>query len=137
MQITALDNDGVPKLNTSRWMSNVANTSVMRTKVILDEPDQPILSPEPSLPSSMTNQYISIQMSSIKKDAAQTPVPFFDAQEVIESTDITLIRGLGIFHKGRPGWGGFLAFRIVSMPDADIPSNNTYDLWQILRKPVL
>ena len=137
MQITALDNDGVPKLNTSRWMSNVANTSVMRTKVILDEPDQPILSPEPSLPSSTTNQYISIQMSSIKKDAAQTPVPFFDAQEVIESTDITLIRGLGIFHKGRPGWGGFLAFRIVSMPDADIPSNNTYDLWQILRKPVL
>jgi hypothetical protein len=108
----------------------------MRKQVDIDDPDDPTLSPEPSLPQSSTNQFVSVQASSTKKDAGQTPVPFFDTQKVIESNNISLIRGLGIFYKGRPGYGGFLAFRLISMPltDMPMPPNPKYDLWHTLRK---
>lgn len=45
------------------------------------------------------------------KDAAQSTIPFLDAQEVVNNPP-TPIQGVGIFLKSQDGYGGFLAPRI-------------------------
>lgn len=57
------------------------------------------------------------------KDAAQSTVPFIDIQEVISNPPVPL-SGLGIYHKGQRGYGGFLAPKIM-----------TYDFTPHIRVP--
>lgn len=47
------------------------------------------------------------------KDAAQSTVPFIDTQEVTSNPPVPL-SGVGIYHKGRQGYGGFLAPKIMT-----------------------
>lgn len=47
------------------------------------------------------------------KDAAQTTVPFIDAQPVVTLVPVPL-SGAGIFHKGRENFGGFIAPKIIT-----------------------
>lgn len=47
------------------------------------------------------------------RDAAQTTVPFFDAQPV-ESLQAVPLSGAGIFHKGQNHFGGFIAPKIIT-----------------------
>lgn len=48
------------------------------------------------------------------KDAAQTTVPFLDAQEV-SASPITPLQGVGLYFKGRSGFGGFIAPKIETL----------------------
>lgn len=76
---------GKLKPEHSTWKDN-PNTDVSpkkpRTRVYLKQPDIPTRTTAPSVPTSKTDQYIEFTHSDIMKDAAQTTVPFFDAQKV-------------------------------------------------------
>uniref|UniRef100_T1GH18 Uncharacterized protein n=1 Tax=Megaselia scalaris TaxID=36166 RepID=T1GH18_MEGSC len=83
------------------------------TEVSLQRPDISIYSPAKSLPTSKHNQYIKFTYTDMDKDAAQTTVPFIDIQEVVSRPPVPL-SGLGIYHKGRNGFGGFLAPKLIT-----------------------
>lgn len=76
-------------------------------------PDIPTRSPSPSIPDSKSDQYIEFTHSDLDRDAAQTTVPFLDAQEVVP-IEPTPLSGAGIFHKGRNNFGGFLALKAIT-----------------------
>lgn len=63
---------------------------------------------------SKTNQYVEFQTSDLVKDAGQSTIPFFDAQDVEGEIEFPL-GGIGLMHRGHEGYGGFLAFRIYDM----------------------
>lgn len=103
-----------------------------RIRVKLINPDIPIRSPSPSLPDSKSDQYIEFTNTDVDRDAAQTTVPFLDAQQV-ESLQPVPLSGAGIFHKGHRNFGGFIAPKIITydfskhlqpaFPEAEPPVN--------------
>lgn len=108
----------------SFWMgNNNSHVDGKRQKLVLKEADLPTASEMPSLPLSQTNQYMDFVSSSRQKDVAQNTLPFIDIQEVVPHPAVPL-SGLGIFHKGRSGYGGFFAPKVV-----------TYDLAKHLTEP--
>ncbi|KAI8124341.1 hypothetical protein CVS40_5407 [Lucilia cuprina] len=103
-----------PKEN-SFWKSN-DNTDVSgdrRAKIELKDPDVPIRTIAKSVPDSRHNQYLEFSASSFNKDASQSTVPFIDIQDVVSKPSVPLA-GIGIYHKGRPGFGGFLAPKLMT-----------------------
>ncbi|EFA08554.1 uncharacterized protein LOC658141 isoform X2 [Tribolium castaneum] len=84
-----------------------------RTRVRLTNPDISTRSPSPSLPDSKTDQYIEFTNSDMDRDAAQTTVPFLDAQPV-DSLQPVPLSGAGIFHKGQKYFGGFIAPKLIT-----------------------
>lgn len=134
-KMTQLNQYGFLNPNMTFWKSNSQSRSARRKAVSTSNSDEPTLSTSPSQINSMSNQYISVQGTSLRKDAGQTPVPFFDAQDLVETRNMTLIRGLGLFYKSQPGFGGFLGFRMIPMPIIhDVPENRKYDLWHSFRR---
>jgi len=65
------------------------------------------------MPDSGKNQYLNFAPSDRKKDAAQSTIPFFDIQPVTLNPPMPLV-GAGIFHKGQPGLGGFVALKLIT-----------------------
>ncbi|XP_017485333.1 PREDICTED: uncharacterized protein LOC108373907 isoform X2 [Rhagoletis zephyria] len=113
-----------PEIN-SFWKSN-DNTDVSgdrRQKINLHSPDMSTRTIVKSIPDSRHNQYIDFVNTSLEKDAAQSTVPFIDTQEVVSNPPVPL-SGLGIYHKGQSGYGGFLAPKIM-----------TYDFTPHIRVP--
>ncbi|XP_057333030.1 uncharacterized protein LOC130672448 [Microplitis mediator] len=97
--------------NQTHWIAPKYNDT--REELILTDPDVPTKSPTNTI-TSKTNQFIRFRASDLKKDAGQSTVPFFDAQDVDRFSDFPL-GGVGIIHRGREGYGGFLAFRIYDL----------------------
>lgn len=60
-----------------------------------------------------SNQYVEFTHTDFNKDAAQTTVPFVDIQPVINDPQV-LLMGAGIYYKGEPGFGGFIAPKIMT-----------------------
>ncbi|XP_008552360.1 uncharacterized protein LOC103574641 isoform X3 [Microplitis demolitor] len=88
-----------------------------REELILTNPDNPLKSPA-NVIDSKKNQFIRFRNSDLKKDAGQTTVPFFDAQDVEGALSYPL-GGMGIIHRGHECYGGFLAFKIYDINLAD------------------
>ncbi|XP_043644324.1 uncharacterized protein LOC122613951 [Drosophila teissieri] len=108
----------------SSWLGNQnSHLEGKRKRLILKESDLPTASELPSLPLSQDNQYMEFVSSSQLKDAAQNTFPFVDVQDVVPQQAVPLA-GLGIYYKGRPGYGGFFAPKVV-----------TYDLSKKLLDP--
>ncbi|XP_039437888.2 uncharacterized protein LOC120419287 [Culex pipiens pallens] len=84
-----------------------------RTELKLDQPNVPLLSPLKSEPNFISNRFIRFRESDRRTDAAQTTVPFFDAQPVAPVKPVPL-SGAGLFHKGRPKFGGFVAPKVTT-----------------------
>nr|XP_023013096.1 uncharacterized protein LOC111503106 [Leptinotarsa decemlineata] len=102
--------------STSVWKDNTNTDSASknpRTRVRLLSPDIPIRSPSPSIPTSKPDQYIELTHTDLDRDAAQTTVPFLDAQK-LESMQPVPLSGAGIFHKGRNFFGGFITPKIIT-----------------------
>lgn len=98
----------------SFWLGNQnSHIEGHRKRLILKESDLPTASELPSLPLSQNNQYLEFGSSSQLKDAAQNTVPFIDVQEVVPRPAMPL-SGLGIYYKGRPGYGGFFAPKVMT-----------------------
>lgn len=114
-----------PNVN-SFWLSNdetTGNEDNPRQKLMLYDPQVSTKTALNSRPLSTNNQYMEFTSSSVDKDAAQNTVPFIDIQEVVPNPAVPL-SGLGIYHRGRKGFGGYFAPKIV-----------TYNLLQNLMKP--
>lgn len=82
-----------------------------RTEMSLKQPNIPTRTKAKSLPISAPNTFVKFTHSDINKDAAQTTVPFLDAQDVVNNPPVPL-EGIGIFVKGQDGFGGFIAPKI-------------------------
>ncbi|CAH1116052.1 unnamed protein product [Phaedon cochleariae] len=117
--VTKFDFDTGKLINpqsTSIWKDNPntdSSRSNPRTKVHLNQPDIPIRSPSPSVPDSRSDQYIEFTNSDLDRDAGQTTVPFLDAQK-LESLQAVPLSGAGVFHKGRPFFGGFVTPKLIT-----------------------
>jgi hypothetical protein len=99
---------------TSHWVSNDKTDASLerRTEVILPKADIPTSNLQ-NLPDSINNQYVEFSHSDLDADAAQSTIPFFDAQEVVVIPPVAL-SGVGIYHKGRTQSGGFVAPKIFT-----------------------
>lgn len=78
-----------------------------------------------SLMQSKHNQFVEFTNSGMDADAAQSTVPFIDIQEVVSSPPVPLA-GIGLYYKGRPGYGGFVAPKIITYdftPHVQMPKN--------------
>ncbi|KAH8396025.1 hypothetical protein KR222_001909 [Zaprionus bogoriensis] len=113
-----------PEAN-SIWQSN-DNTDVFgerRQKLNLYNANVPTRTIVKSLLESRHNQFIEFVNSGMDADAAQTTVPFIDIQDVVSSPPVPLA-GIGIYYKGRQGYGGFVAPKIITYdftPHAQMP----------------
>lgn len=104
-----------PNVN-SFWLGNdktTGNENNPRQKLMLYDPQVSTKSPLNSIPLSTDNQFMEFTSSSVDKDAAQNTVPFIDVQEVVPNPAVPL-SGLGIYHRGRKGFGGYFAPKIVT-----------------------
>ena len=112
---------GVIDAERAIWVSN-DNTPAAevkpRTKLSLYSPDVPTRSRIPSVPDSTSDQFIEFQASSLEKDVSQNTVPFLEATPITAQPP-TWLTGVGIYHKGQPGYGGYVAFRIATLNFAD------------------
>ncbi|KAJ6642110.1 hypothetical protein Bhyg_07056 [Pseudolycoriella hygida] len=106
----------------SEWISK---PSINRNKIFLDRPDKSDRSLTKSIPDITPNAYIEFQPTDIGKDAAQTTVPYIDI-EFVEPKHPSILSGVGLYYKGQPGYGGFIAPKIVTYdfsPHIKLPSN--------------
>ncbi|XP_044728255.1 uncharacterized protein LOC123291881 isoform X2 [Chrysoperla carnea] len=100
--------------NQYEWISNDntdASLDNPRRQLRLNNPDVPTKFRISSAPDSQSNQFLHFTHTAIDKDAAQTTVPFLDAQSVVSQIPVPL-SGAGIYHKGQLGSGGFIAPKI-------------------------
>ncbi|XP_032594743.1 uncharacterized protein LOC6566309 isoform X1 [Drosophila grimshawi] len=115
-----------PEVN-SVWQSN-DNTDVSgerRQKLKIHNVDVPTRTVVSSLVASKHNEYIEFVNSGMDKDAAQSTVPYLDIQDVVSSPPVPLA-GIGIYYKTRPGFGGFVAPKIITYdfsPHVQVPKN--------------
>jgi len=112
-------------LTTSLWISNdnTVQSSEKRTEIRLNRPDVPTNSRVKSQPDSTTNQYIDFTHTDMDADAAQTTIPYLDAQDVV-SIPPCPISGAGIYHKGANMYGGFIAPKLLTYdftPHIELP----------------
>lgn len=97
-------------LDDSFWyMSSNKN----RTELILENPDVPTGTPEKSIPNIQKDLFVKFGPSDKFKDISQTTVPFIDSQ-MVESNNPTPLSGVGLYWKGWPGFGGFIAPTILN-----------------------
>lgn len=94
----------------SEWISNSAP---VRIPILLESPDKSDRSPSKSIPDITPNRYVDFQPTDIGKDAAQSTVPFIDT-ELVEPTHPSILSGVGLYYKGQPGFGGFIAPKIIT-----------------------
>lgn len=101
--------------STSVWISNDNTDSSLnkRTKINLYKPDSPFKIQASSQLISKTNQFIEFQNTDIDADAAQTTIPFLDAQDVASEPPVPLA-GAGLYYKGRDRSGGYIGPKIIT-----------------------
>lgn len=85
-----------------------------REQILLDEPDIPTRALSKSVPDIIgVKKFIEFGPTSREKDAAQTTVPFIDIQ-LVEPKYLVPLSGAGIYYKGQPNYGGYIAPKIVT-----------------------
>ncbi|KAH8302664.1 hypothetical protein KR044_009324 [Drosophila immigrans] len=104
-------------------MFSVWNNPYDSKKVNIDDLDIPTRSPHSSQPLSKNEQYLEFANTGLQKDAGQSTIPYIDIQEVVSNPPVPL-SGLGIYYKSSPGYGGFVAPKII-----------TYDFAAYVRVP--
>ncbi|ETN67800.1 hypothetical protein AND_000368 [Anopheles darlingi] len=109
-------------LDKSIWIGN--DNTIARTELVLKQPDVPTKALSKSVPDSTNGQYVRFTPTDREADAAQTTVPFLDAQPVYTHRPVPL-SGAGIFHKGQSKSGGFLAPKLL-----------TYDFTTHIQRPL-
>ncbi|KAK0160976.1 hypothetical protein PV328_008319 [Microctonus aethiopoides] len=116
----------------SYWMSqeNMPNRSkyytAQRTLLALSNSDNPTKGKKHTKITGKS-YYVEFHSSDRKKDAGQSTIPFFDAQQ-ISSSQSSPLSGLGLVHRGAEGSGGFLTFRLMTLDyshylNTELPSN--------------
>lgn len=91
------------------WLSSDATE---RKKLVLDRPDVSTKTTKKSERFNDSNLVVEFVATDMFKDAAQHTVPFFD-NLVVEPQHVTPLAGVGLYYKGQPGYGGFIAPQLV------------------------
>lgn len=84
-----------------------------RTEIPLDNLDIPTLTPEKSIPNILPTRFVQFSPTDKFKDLSQTTIPFIDSQ-LVESHNPMPLSGVGINFKSFPGYGGFIAPKILN-----------------------
>jgi len=112
---------------TSHWISNdntpLRSHSPRIQMKRLKDTDMPTRTKFPSIPDSTHDQYLNFEASSRSKDVSQSTIPFIDIQDVRPSPPVWL-QGVGIYHKGQKGYGGFIAPRVYTVNLGDFFSDS-------------
>jgi hypothetical protein len=117
LKVNKIVNETGKLTSESRWISM---STPNQTKIDINNLDIPTLTKYKSLPLWSRNKFITFRPSSYQKDAAQTTVPFLDAQPTYTRVPMPL-SGIGLYYKRRDGYGGFVAPRIfVAVPPANM-----------------
>ncbi|KAG8040146.1 hypothetical protein G9C98_000716 [Cotesia typhae] len=80
----------------------------------LENPDDPSKAPPEELQEITSGKTVEFRASDFEKDAGQSTVPFFDGRN-LEFSPPAPLQGLGVFHRGHQGFGGYLAFRALDL----------------------
>lgn len=91
----------------------VTNDNKDKTELQLERPDVPIRALSKSVPDLRANQFVRFQPTDRVADVAQSTVPFVDIQKVEPHHPVPLA-GLGLYHKGQPLFGGYVAPKVVT-----------------------
>lgn len=75
------------------------------------EPDSPTRTISLQERVDSINKYIEFRPTDIKKDLAQLTVPYIESIE-LEASEPKPLSGAGIYYKGEPGFGGFIAIKL-------------------------
>lgn len=98
-------------LESSQWHG--ASPHANREEIPLEGLDVPILTPVKSIPNPLPSRFIKFGPSDKFKDLSQTTIPFIDAQ-LVESNNPTALSGVGLYYKSFPGYGGFVAPKVLN-----------------------
>lgn len=109
------------------WISN-ENTELSlgndkRAQINIQWPHIPTKTKTPSKIMSNSNSFIKFTHTDVRKDAAQTTVPFLDSQDVITNPPSPL-QGVGIYYKGLIGFGGFIAPKLSTIDYSSFLKSN-------------
>lgn len=64
------------------------------------------------------NSAVKFQPTNFNTDFGQTTIPYFDARPAI-SVDGVALGGVGLTHRGTPGYGGYIAPKVFSINHAE------------------
>lgn len=95
-------------LENSTWY---ANENSGKHKIVLSKPKPIGLLGRPIV-NNIPDSFIEFAPSDIDADAAQTIVPFMETSKV-EPIVPTILSGAGLLYKGKPGYGGVIAPKLV------------------------
>lgn len=96
-------------LNDSIWLSNPNGG---KNKINIGRADVSTKAMEKSVSKNDTNAYVEFGPTDIKLDIAQRTVPFLEGLKVEPKVPVPL-SGVGLYYKRAPGFGGFVAPKIV------------------------
>lgn len=99
-------------LEQSEWINNL-HTEQQRTQINIIDPDSPTRTTKIQEPFDSENKFIEFRPTDIKKDLAQLTVPYFESVQ-LEASEPKPLSGIGIYYKGEPGYGGFLAIKLIA-----------------------
>ncbi|KAF7987818.1 hypothetical protein HCN44_003681 [Aphidius gifuensis] len=105
------DNGKIEK-NGSYYLEN--NQNHLFKKIIGEMPPNKI-NQENKSSDDKINSYVELQVSSPKRDAGQSVVPWFDGQNVTLNAEPSPLNGIGLYHRGSNDSGGFLAYRLFTL----------------------
>uniref|UniRef100_A0A182N8H5 Uncharacterized protein n=1 Tax=Anopheles dirus TaxID=7168 RepID=A0A182N8H5_9DIPT len=111
--------------NKSIW---IGNEGMKRTEISLRYMDVPTLAPAKSIPDSTSGQYLRFGPTGGRLDAAQTTIPFLDAQPVY-TVRPTPLSGAGLYHKALSKYGGFVGPKLFTYdfgPHIQVPTDDWF-----------
>ncbi|KAK0175235.1 hypothetical protein PV327_009001 [Microctonus hyperodae] len=103
---SCLSKNGIKSSRVSKLMFQI------RIEIKLNDPDDSLMVRDYH-PDPQSNKFIQFQHTSIKKDAGFHTVPYFDGQSVETQMKFPL-SGVGLFHRERDGFGGYIAPRLIT-----------------------
>lgn len=102
------ENGQLINLEDSEWFRGSNND---RTKLSIENPDSPIRTTNIQTPYDSIDNYIEFMATDIKKDLAQTTIPFIETVK-IEANEAKPLSGIGLYYKSESGFGGFIAIKL-------------------------
>lgn len=113
VQVTPIKfTDGKLIPDRSTWIGNdnTPATAEPRRQKLIQFPDVPTKYVGNEI-DSRHNQFILFDSTDDHKDIMQTTIPFIDAQPVTTTTG-SWLSGVGLYHKGKIGYGGYVGAMI-------------------------
>lgn len=108
-------------LEKSIWFNNINGNE--RTKFVIEQPDAPTRTKNIQERYDFVDKYIEFGPSDIKKDLAQVTVPYIESVH-LEASEPRPLSGAGLYYKGEPGYGGFVAVKLVAYDIDDVMGFN-------------